>query len=231
MMAAGVGGAAGDLDVDGYHLADRTDHGRRCSGHFPVTDRSAAMMAAGVGGAAGDLDVDGYHLADRTDHAGQRDPGISPAGPGIRRSACRRSRSPRTNTMSNSRGVAVTGLTGQRDPGISPAGPGIRRSACRRSRSPRTNTMSNLRRNRRCVWQEYRIAIPHPQSGCSPDSSQLSAAHLPPTRDNPAAPEPSMRMAGISYCDPPPSVGVFARFVAAQRCASVWSAIAVHDSI
>lgn len=44
-------------------------------------------------------------------------------------------------------------------------------------------------------------------------------AHLPPTRDNPAAPEPSMRMAGISYCDPPPSVGVFARFVAAQRCA------------
>lgn len=44
-------------------------------------------------------------------------------------------------------------------------------------------------------------------------------AHLPPTRDNPAAPEPSMRMVGISYCDPPPSVGVFARFVAAQRCA------------
>ncbi len=42
-------------------------------------------------------------------------------------------------------------------------------------------------------------------------------AHPPPTRDNPAAPEPSMRMAGISYCDPPPSVGVFARFVAAQR--------------
>lgn len=32
-------------------------------------------------------------------------------------------------------------------------------------------------------------------------------AHLPPTRDNPAAPEPSMRMAGISYCDPHPQSG------------------------
>lgn len=39
--------------------------------------------------------------------------------------------------------------------------------------------ITRLRRNRRCVWQEYRIAIPHPQSGCSPDSSQLSAAPAP----------------------------------------------------
>ncbi len=37
-------------DPGNAHARSDDPAGRRCSGHFPVTDRSAAMMAAGVGG-------------------------------------------------------------------------------------------------------------------------------------------------------------------------------------
>ncbi|CKT39246.1 Uncharacterised protein [Mycobacterium tuberculosis] len=37
-------------DPGNAHARSDDPAGRRCSGHFPVTDRSAAIMAAGVGG-------------------------------------------------------------------------------------------------------------------------------------------------------------------------------------